>query len=225
MGGIGKTALALETALRKAHRFEAFAFATAKAKPDFGPLDALHALADATGRPLGPDETEHPVPALTRRLNSTSALLILDNLETVETRQAQELTKALRNLARRIFLPGLPVPWTAALQGLVDRTFGHPKMIRLAVAMAADKGWHRTTTRLDRLRGTEIEEALQDFIGTMVDNLETRNPKAIDVLHACSVFREAVPLRDLRHVVLGEPVDDDSDAAIDFEDGPLQAAL
>ena len=53
-GGAGKTALALNAALRHSHRFDALAFASAKDIPDFGPLQVVQALDAALGTALAP---------------------------------------------------------------------------------------------------------------------------------------------------------------------------
>jgi hypothetical protein len=80
--------------------------------------------------------------------------------------------------------------------------------------------------RLERLRGREIEAALEALIGRMVSDLEERLPPdperelpgGLELLHACLPFAEGIPEPRLRHVALGEGVADDSDRAIDFKD-------
>ena len=93
-GGAGKTALALNVALRQSHRFDALAFASAKGISDFGPLQVVQALDAVLGTSLSPDEASNLPGALARRLNDDRhVLLLLDNLESVASVRAAELAR------------------------------------------------------------------------------------------------------------------------------------
>ena len=101
-GGAGKTALALSTALRHSHRFDALVFASAKGAPDFGPLQVVQALDAALDTALAPDEAGNLPGALARRLNGDRpVLLLLDNLESVAPMHAAELARALAGVDPR----------------------------------------------------------------------------------------------------------------------------
>jgi tetratricopeptide (TPR) repeat protein len=132
--------------------------------------------------------------------------------------------RRLENLAVRAHLRGLPLAWLAALDRLAELAFRHPKMIELAIALVAEHGWQPAEARLRRLAGQDVKQALDELIGTMVDNLRTRDPEAFELLHAVLVFEGGAPLTLLREVALGRRVEDEDDEAFAFADGPLRAA-
>jgi hypothetical protein len=98
VGGIGKTALALNAALRHSYRFRALAFASAKDLPEFGALQVLQALNEALSITTTLDEAANLPGAIARRLNTNAVLLILDNLETLALECMAELAHALAGL-------------------------------------------------------------------------------------------------------------------------------
>lgn len=95
VGGVGKTALALNAALRAAHRFDALAVASARDNPDLSLARVLEAIAAAQNAPASSDETADPAAAVARRMNAARVLLVLDNLETVTKERSAELTRTL----------------------------------------------------------------------------------------------------------------------------------
>ena len=141
-GGAGKTALALNAALRHSHRFDALAFASAKGIPDFGPLQVVQALDAALGTALAPDEAGNLPGALARRLNDDRhVLLLLDNLESVAPVRAAELARGLAGLdprhGSRVIMTLRPDdrdPLTALARGdkLTLRDLDRPSALRLA---------------------------------------------------------------------------------------------
>src|SRR5207249_2241406 len=122
VGGMGKTALALNAALRNAHRFRAFAFASAKDAP-IGPIQVLQALNEALGATSTAEDAANPRAAIARRLNG-DALLLLDNLETLTTEQARELAGMLRGFdphgGSRVLMTLRPLD-QGLLTGLAER--------------------------------------------------------------------------------------------------------
>ncbi|MCX6033317.1 MAG: C25 family cysteine peptidase [Chloroflexi bacterium] len=146
-GGAGKTALALNAALRYSHRFAALAFASAKDIPDFGPLQAVQALDTALGTALAPEETGNLPCALAQRLNGDRpVLLVLDNLESVAPVRAAELARTLAGVdprrGSRVLMTLRPYdrdPLTALARGdrLLLRDLDRPSALRLAWEEAA----------------------------------------------------------------------------------------
>ena len=293
VGGIGKTALALNAALRHAHRFAALAFASAKSVPDFGLQQVLDALNAALGMTTAPDEAGNLAGAIARRLNGRPVLLVLDNLESLSTQRTAELARALGGLDPRhgsrvlmtlrprerdpltalaeprdrlnleyldrpsalrlaweeagrqgldlaAVLPRLsPLPVRAAeldvlrrqawlrwldlglvagLDELTALAYRHPAMVRLAVATLARHGWDGTRGRLERLKGQEVEQALEEFIGVMVGDLVESDSNALDVLYATLPFAGGAEAGRLRYVLQGQEAPDGSDAAIEADD-------
>ena len=296
VGGVGKTALAVNVALRHAHRFDALAFASARGVADFGPLHVLQALNAALGRPLAAGEEANLEGAIARRLNDAAVLLVLDNLESLSPAQTAALARALGGLdprcgsrvlmtlrpqekdplttlagrdalrlehldeasalclaweevtrlhllervapqpphdeaallalGRRARLEWLPLPLLAALDALDRAAFLHPALIRLGVAGLGDLSWDEVLQRLRRLRGRRVEEALEEMIGQMVDDLarslppdERRGlPAGVDLLYAALPFAGDAAEARLRFVALGEWPEEGSDRALDFKD-------
>jgi len=299
VGGVGKTTLALNAALRAAHGFDALVFASAKDTPDFGCRRVLEKMAGAKLPAPRPEEERNLTGAVTRRLNRFRVLLILDNLEDLEEARRNELAEALggvdphggsrilmtlrpremdpltrrvpqrdrldlqtldppsalrlvwerclmTNVVRQIppnmeatpeerneierlaataWLGHLPDSWLILMYRLATAAFHHPKLIHLAVSMVERKGWEKTFLRLHHLRGARLQDALQELIGRMVDDLQETSPAAMDVLQAALVFRGGADGELLRHVALGHRLEEDDPGIIDWEDGPLQAAL
>ncbi|MCO6450457.1 MAG: CHAT domain-containing protein, partial [Caldilineales bacterium] len=95
VGGMGKTALALNASLRNAWRFQAFVFASAKDNPEFGAIEVLNALNAVLGMTIGPEERD-PADAIAARLNSRRVLLLLDNLESLTPERNKDLARAIR---------------------------------------------------------------------------------------------------------------------------------
>jgi hypothetical protein len=123
VGGMGKTALALNAALRNAHRFNAFAFASAKDAP-IGPIQVLQALDEALGTTTTAEDAANPRAAIARRLNGDAVLLLLDNLETLAPEHARELADTLRGCdptgGSRVLMTLRPLD-QGALTGLAER--------------------------------------------------------------------------------------------------------
>lgn len=301
VGGVGKTTLALNAALRHSYRFRALAFASAKDRPKFSALDVLQALNEALSITAAPGEEGNLPGAIARRLNTYAVLLILDNLETLAPESTRELADAIggldprngsrvlmtlrplehdpltslidrrdrrdlvtldradalrlawdqvtrqdprltpesfgrslsadeaENLAALREQAGLPRTLAraevAALDELATLAFRHPALIKLAAASAAEHGWTGARRRLQLLRGREIEQKLEEFIGQMLDDLLARAPDTLHALHAALVFVGGATAQRLRAVALGTPPLDDEDAAIDFDDQVLLPAM
>jgi|CXWL01.1.fsa_nt_gi tetratricopeptide (TPR) repeat protein len=294
IGGVGKTTLALNAALRASHRFAAFAWASAKETPELGALVALGAVAAATGQPLRSEEATNPIAALIRRLNESPILLVLDNFESVAEGCASELAQVVDGLEpgcgsrtlvtlrpkdrspltngvpkggrlhletldlpsalARAFdevlcqgarnppepagpvdaevataatlagLEWLPAPWLVALGKLARGAGCHPKLLDLATASVGSEGWEETFTRLRLLLGRELEPALEEMIGAILDVLAQSDPAAVTVLHAARLFPAGAPAEHLARVATGARLEDD-ESRIAFEDGPRRAAL
>jgi hypothetical protein len=101
IGGMGKTALALNAAWRHAHRFQALVFASAKDNPDFGLIETLAALNAVLGETTTAAEANDLAGAVAARLNRRPILLVLDNLETVSPPRAVDLARALQAMDPR----------------------------------------------------------------------------------------------------------------------------
>jgi tetratricopeptide (TPR) repeat protein len=112
-----------------------------------------------------------------------------------------------------------------ALDELARLAFGHPALIKLAAALVAEHGWASARRRLERLQGQEIEAALDELIGQMLEDLLKRAPSALDLLHAALPFVGGATERRLRMVALGRDVPDEDDQAIDFADRLLAPAV
>jgi tetratricopeptide (TPR) repeat protein len=309
VGGIGKTSIALNAALRHAHRFSALAFASAKAAEDFGPIEVLRVLDAALNVASTPGEIADPIAAIGQRLNARPVLLLLDNLESVSDGRIAELSRALGGLdphrgsrvlmtmrprerdpltalkeirrrevrkldpasslrlaydeARRqdkqarempgaidvlaeipvqpvdpgqsaeldrlrkqAWLSTLDLRGVAALADLAAASFDHPAILRLAVAMIAKHGWAKTRERLKEVAGCELEEALEEMIGHMVDDMcaagGADDPASLDVLYAALPFRGGAAASLLRIVLLGE---EPEGKAVIHADDRLQAAV
>ena len=91
-------------------------------------------------------------------------------------------TAGLDALRRRAWLAWLDLPVVASLDTLAGLAYRHPAMLRLAVSMLADHGWDGTVRRLERLQGQEMADALDEFIGHMLDDLAGRHPAAAEAL-------------------------------------------
>jgi len=102
IGGIGKSALIMEAAYRNAWRFPGgMIWASAKGLEDFGLRDVLHAMDRVLGLGLGKyDEARREQIAL-EALRMRPALLILDNMETLEEREKRRVTAFLNKLDAR----------------------------------------------------------------------------------------------------------------------------
>jgi CHAT domain-containing protein len=142
VGGIGKTALALNAALRHSYRFRALAFTSAKDLSEFGALQVLQALNEALSITTTPDEAANLPGAIARRLNTNAVLLILDNLETLARERIAELAHALAGLdplnGSRVLMTLRPLEHDP-LTALADRrdrrdlaTLGRVDALRLA---------------------------------------------------------------------------------------------
>lgn len=294
VGGLGKTSLALNAALRNGYRFSALILARANETPDFGPWDVLQKINKVLHLASTPDEATDPGSALVQRLNTRAILLILDNLESLSTERTHELAQVLKSLdprspsrvlmtlrpheqgeltklvkANRIDLSALdridalrltweeaarwqinlitqgynkPLPLesreleelardakltnlmieeVALLNELALLAFHHPKLIQLAVATLSEYGWASTHLRLERLRGEEIEQALEDYIGQVLDDLIQKAPACLDILHAILVFAGGVEASRLYTVVLGTEIAEANTEVIDFEEQRL----
>ncbi len=133
-------------------------------------------------------------------------------------------TAALEALRQRAWLAWLDLPLVAALDTLAGLAFRHPAMVRLAVSMLVEHGWEGTLRRLERLQGREISEALDEFIGHMLDDLAECHSAAAEALYALLPFAGSADAGRLRYVLEGREIPDDSDEAIEIEDR-LQLAI
>ena len=127
-------------------------------------------------------------------------------------------TAGLDALRRRAWLPRLDLPFVAALDTLAGLAFRHPAMLRLAVSMLVEHGWDGTVRRLERLQGQEMADALDEFIGHMLDDLAGRHPAAVEALYALLPFAGGADAGRLRYVLLGRDTPDDSDEAVEIGD-------
>jgi hypothetical protein len=297
VGGVGKTSLALNAALRNAWRFRAVAFASAKNNPaSWGLIEVLQALNEALDTTADARDADNLPGAIAHRLNSNRVLLLLDNLESLDPARAAELARALHSfdlhggsrvlmtlrprehspltdrLDRRdrfeleeldeaaalrlawdecrrqdVVLPpaaslapvagarleslrrnaGLPATLSRAALAPYDElahlAFRHPFLIEQAARLAADEGWDDARSRLQRLRGRGIEDALDDLLGRMIDALAVRAPGSLDVLHALLPFPGGAEPEQLYTVVNGRDDMDESEL-IDFRDDVLRPA-
>lgn len=102
-GGAGKTALAVQSALRFQHRFRALVFVSAKDLPNFGPADVLEALREALRDVSGPlpvlDDGQNVIGSISRCLYAAPVLLILDNFETIRPQLAVQIGQAISRIA------------------------------------------------------------------------------------------------------------------------------
>jgi CHAT domain len=106
---------------------------------------------------------------------------------------------------------------------LARLAFRHPYLTKLAARLVADEGWDGARKRLQRLRGKDVEQALDELLGRMVDALLARAPGCLDLLHALLAFPGGALVPHLRAVVTGR-ADASDDAAIDFGDALLRPA-
>ena len=124
----------------------------------------------------------------------------------------------LDRLRRRAWLAGLDLGAVAAMDRLADLAFRHPAMLRLTVSMLVEHGWEGTVRRLERLQGQEMAQALDEFIGHMLDDVASRHPAATEALYALLPFAGGADAGRLRYVLLGREVPEDSDEAIEISD-------
>ena len=108
---------------------------------------------------------------------------------------------------------------------LARLAFGHPALIKLAAALVAEHCWASARRRLERLQGQEIQAALDELIGQMLDDLLKRAPDTLGLLHAALPFVGGSADRRLRLVALGRDISDEDDEAIDFADRLLAPAV
>jgi len=171
IGGVGKTSLALNAALRHAHRFKALVFVSAKDQR-IGPLQVLQALSEALG--LAPQEERNPVGEAVHLLNTHATLLVLDNLESLTVQDTGALAQVLQGIdphgGTRVLMtlrPREKDPLTA----LVDRrdrldlpTLDRADAVRLAWEQALRQGWasRQGLKKLPRSGGGTHSEAWQE---------------------------------------------------------------
>ncbi|MDV2503657.1 MAG: tetratricopeptide repeat protein [bacterium] len=99
LGGIGKSSLTEEAALRNSHRFGALIKANARGVPDFSLTHVFNAIDEVLQLRLGAiaDEGEKAARAA-QGLNSNHSLLVLDNLETLAEAEQRRIADFLKRL-------------------------------------------------------------------------------------------------------------------------------
>ncbi|MBK9712490.1 MAG: CHAT domain-containing protein [Kouleothrix sp.] len=137
---------------------------------------------------------------------------------------APEEAMRLERLRRQAGLPAtISRAALAPYDELAGLAFRHPYLLKLAAGLVADEGWDGARLRLERMRGRDVEDALQELIGRMLDALLARAPGSLAALHALLAFPGGAEEAHLRAVVTsGE--DGGDDAAIDFRDSVLRPA-
>jgi len=99
IGGIGKSALTMEAAYRNAWRFPGgMVWASARGLEHFGLRDVLHAMDRVLGLELGKYDEARREQIAIEALRMRPALLILDNMETLEEREKRQVTAFLNKL-------------------------------------------------------------------------------------------------------------------------------
>ena len=113
----------------------------------------------------------------------------------------------------------------APYHDLSKLAFQHTYLIKLAANLIKDEGWDAARRRLQRLRGDQLEVALDQLIGIMIERVCAAAPQRLALLHALLPFAGGAAEADLYAVANGQPAAS-QDTLDDFADAlrPLRQA-